>query len=104
MKNTVVPKMADKELPCDLYASPRPTIQWYKNGVTIIPDDYIQIIDGHMLRIMGFSASDSAIYQCLAYNEVGSVQVMAQLFMHATRTGRLPFLLRYVSYSFCFHW
>lgn len=93
--------MADKELPCDLYASPRPTIQWYRNGATIIPDDYIQIIDGHMLRIMGFSASDSAIYQCLANNEVGSVQVMAQLLMRSTSTGRLPsFLKSFLNLSF----
>lgn len=71
--------MSDKDLVCDVYANPCPTIRWYRNGEPVIPDDYLQLSDSQMLRIMGFSMSDSAIYQCIASNEAGSIQMMSQI-------------------------
>lgn len=56
-----------------------PILEWYKNGDIILPNEYLQIIQGRNLRILGLVKSDSGIYQCFATNSVGSIQSSAQL-------------------------
>lgn len=56
-----------------------PILQWYKNGDIIIPSEYLQIVHGRNLRILGIVESDSGIYQCFATNTAGSIQSSAQL-------------------------
>lgn len=79
---------SDQELACVVYGTPRPVVQWYQNGVTIIPDDYIQVVDGHNLRIMGLLSSDEGVYQCMATNGAGSAQAGALLKVIDSREGR----------------
>lgn len=78
-ENAVGQVQSDRELFCEAYGIPRPAFQWFRNGAVIVPDDYIQVIDGHNLRIMGLLLSDEGMYQCVATNSAGSSQAVAQL-------------------------
>ncbi|CAM9781164.1 unnamed protein product [Lampetra fluviatilis] len=65
-------------LECQAEGRPRPVISWFQNGDLIIPDDFIQIVDGS-LHVLGVMASDEGVYQCMAESEVDGMQAAAQL-------------------------
>ncbi|XP_078738135.1 neogenin-like isoform X2 [Lampetra fluviatilis] len=65
-------------LECQAEGRPRPVISWFQNGDLIIPDDFIQIVDGS-LHVLGVMTSDEGVYQCMAESEVDGMQAAAQL-------------------------
>ncbi len=68
------------ELECSAYGVPSPTIQWFKNGEPIYPSDYFQFSPNHGdMKIMGIIAQDEGYYQCLASNELNTIQSVAKL-------------------------
>ncbi|XP_037952309.1 neogenin-like isoform X2 [Teleopsis dalmanni] len=67
------------ELECAIRGKPKPVIQWLKNGEVITPSDYMQLIAGHNLRILGLLQSDAGMFQCIGTNPAGSVQAAARL-------------------------
>ncbi|XP_055771752.1 netrin receptor DCC-like [Salvelinus fontinalis] len=69
------------ELECAVTGNPPPTVRWMKNGEEVIPSDYFQIVDGSNLQILGLVKSDEGFYQCVAENEAGNAQAMAQLIL-----------------------
>ncbi|XP_032941545.1 netrin receptor DCC-like [Catharus ustulatus] len=69
----------DVELECAVSGKPTPTVRWLKNGEVVIPGDYFQIVGGSNLRILGLVKSDEGFYQCMAENEAGNSQSIAQL-------------------------
>lgn len=71
---------SDAELECSAYGVPTPTIQWFKNGEPIYPSEYFQL-NAHTgsLRILGIIAQDEGYYQCLASNQLNTIQAVAQL-------------------------
>lgn len=84
-KVQVVPKKlfaklrSDQELACVIYGNPRPSVQWYRNGMAVVPDDYVQVVDGHNLRLLGLISSDEAMYQCMATSKAGTAQASVRL-------------------------
>uniref|UniRef100_A0A8C7CRV0 DCC netrin 1 receptor n=1 Tax=Oncorhynchus kisutch TaxID=8019 RepID=A0A8C7CRV0_ONCKI len=73
--------ITDMELECAVTGNPPPTVHWMKNGEEVIPSDYFQIVDGSNLQILGLVKSDEGFYQCVAENEAGNAQAMAQLIL-----------------------
>ena len=71
----------DVELECDVYAVPRPTVSWYKDGGLVTLGDYFHMVDRRNLRLLGLLVTDSGMYQCFATNHVGTIQSAAQLFV-----------------------
>lgn len=67
------------ELVCAIRGKPTPVIQWLKNGDVITPNDYMQVVGGHNLRILGLINSDAGMFQCVGTNPEGSVQAAARL-------------------------
>lgn len=67
------------ELVCEIDGKPSPRIHWLKNGDVITPNEYMQIVNGHNLRILGLLASDSGMFQCVGTNPAGTVQAAARL-------------------------
>lgn len=67
------------EMICGIYGKPTPTIQWLKNGDAITPNEYMQIIGGHNLKIYGLISSDAGMFQCIGSNPAGSIQGSARL-------------------------
>lgn len=67
------------EMVCSIRGKPTPVIQWLKNGDVIRPNDYMQIVNGHNLRIVGLINSDAGMFQCMGSNPAGSVQAAARL-------------------------
>ena len=64
---------------CQVSGRPEPEVRWYKNGDLIIQSEYFQIVRGTSLKILGLVTSDAGVYQCIATNNLGSVQASAQL-------------------------
>lgn len=67
------------EMVCSIRGKPTPVIQWLKNGDVIRPNEYMQIVNGHNLRILGLINSDAGMFQCMGSNPAGSVQAAARL-------------------------
>nr|XP_029732295.1 neogenin isoform X2 [Aedes albopictus] len=67
------------ELQCSIHGKPTPIIQWLKNGDLITPNEYMQIVGGHNLKIFGLIGSDAGMFQCIGTNPAGSVQAAARL-------------------------
>ncbi|XP_055537203.1 neogenin isoform X3 [Wyeomyia smithii] len=67
------------ELQCSIHGKPTPVIQWLKNGDLITPNEYMQIVSGHNLKIFGLIGSDAGMFQCIGTNPAGSVQAAARL-------------------------
>ncbi|KAH8270881.1 hypothetical protein KR018_011285, partial [Drosophila ironensis] len=78
-KDTTAHEKDELELRCDIYGKPKPTIKWLKNGDLITPNDYMQLVGGHNLRILGLLSSDAGMFQCVGTNAAGSVQAAARL-------------------------
>lgn len=70
---------SDVEFGCSLHGIPKPSVQWIKDGEAIVENDYLRLVDGFRLRILGVAESDAGMYQCLATNAVGSTQSTVQL-------------------------
>ncbi|XP_017865080.1 PREDICTED: neogenin isoform X4 [Drosophila arizonae] len=66
-------------LECAIHGKPKPTIRWLKNGDVITPNEYLQFVNGHNLRIRGLLYSDAGMFQCVGTNPAGTVQASARL-------------------------
>lgn len=75
---------SDIEFECSAAGIPYPTIQWFKNGEPIYPSEYFQF-DAKQgnLKIRGIISQDEGYYQCLATNDLGTVQSIARLSVDA---------------------
>uniref|UniRef100_A0AAZ3SUJ9 Contactin-3 n=1 Tax=Oncorhynchus tshawytscha TaxID=74940 RepID=A0AAZ3SUJ9_ONCTS len=90
--NTYSYESTDMELECAVTGNPPPTVHWMKNGEEVIPSDYFQIVDGSNLQILGLVKSDEGFYQCVAENEAGNAQAMAQLILREPGGGAGPYM------------
>ncbi|CAK1579452.1 unnamed protein product [Parnassius mnemosyne] len=74
--DTVVGRSEPATLRCVAEGKPKPTIQWYKDGIPITATDHphrVLLEDGLLfLRVMrGKKESDEGVYWCVARNSVG---------------------------------
>lgn len=67
------------EFECAVYGKPEPQVQWVKNGDIISQNDYLQVVNGYNLRILGLMEMDAGIFQCVGSNEAGNIQAAARL-------------------------
>ncbi|XP_059613953.1 neogenin [Phlebotomus argentipes] len=72
-------KKEELELECAIHGKPTPVVQWLKNGDLITPNDYMQIVGGSNLRILGLIGSDAGMFQCIGSNPAGAIQASARL-------------------------
>uniref|UniRef100_T1GGQ4 Neogenin n=1 Tax=Megaselia scalaris TaxID=36166 RepID=T1GGQ4_MEGSC len=79
------------EFECAIVGHPKPTIKWLKNGDVINPNDYMHLVGGHNLRILGLLRSDAGMFQCIGVNSVGSIQEAAHLkVIQYNKSKKLP--------------
>ncbi|XP_026287667.1 netrin receptor DCC isoform X2 [Frankliniella occidentalis] len=78
-QNKVAVEKDDLELECEVYGKPEPKVYWVKNGDIITQNEYIQVVGGYNLRILGLMSMDSGIFQCIATNPAGNIQAAARL-------------------------
>ncbi|XP_046984365.1 neogenin [Schistocerca americana] len=69
----------DLELECKMYGKPEPKVHWEKNGDVIWPNEYIHMVNGYNLKILGLMTMDAGIFQCMGSNPAGNIQAAAQL-------------------------
>ncbi|CDW57851.1 Netrin receptor DCC [Trichuris trichiura] len=70
---------------CEAKGYPSPAITWYKNGEVLKSSEYFMVIFfKSSIFISGLVKNDQGIYQCLAENDVGSVQSSAVLLVEAS--------------------
>ncbi|KAM9321459.1 contactin-5 [Gastrophryne carolinensis] len=63
---------------CKASGKPRPIYRWLKNGLPLLPQNRVEMING-LLMIHNVSQSDAGMYQCLAENIYGIVYGSAEL-------------------------
>ncbi|OCT93246.1 contactin-5 isoform X1 [Xenopus laevis] len=63
---------------CKAEAKPRPVYRWLKNGLPLMPQNRIEMVNG-MLTIHNVNQSDAGMYQCLAENIYGIIYGSAEL-------------------------
>ncbi|KAM6172496.1 contactin-5 isoform 1-T1 [Erethizon dorsatum] len=63
---------------CKATGKPRPTYRWLKNGVPLLPQNRVHMVNG-VLMIHSVNQSDSGMYQCLAENKYGAIYASAEL-------------------------
>lgn len=63
---------------CNVTGNPKPTIEWYRNG-ELIHDDWIVNYKEPKLLIQTFEEKHKGVYQCVAKNPMGEVQVTGLL-------------------------
>lgn len=64
----------EQRLPCDVTGNPSPSVNWYKNAVNMQSGSGHTISPNGSLTLYDVKLSDSAVYQCIAENELGSRQ------------------------------
>ncbi|KAG8253177.1 putative aminophospholipid-translocase [Homalodisca vitripennis] len=78
-RNKIAKEKEDVELECSVYARPDAKVSWLKNGDHIKQNEYLQVVNGNNLRILGLMAQDTGIFQCVASNPAGNIQAAAHL-------------------------
>uniref|UniRef100_A0A8D0N9A5 Contactin-5 n=1 Tax=Sus scrofa TaxID=9823 RepID=A0A8D0N9A5_PIG len=63
---------------CKATGKPRPTYRWLKNGVPLLLQSRIEMVNG-VLMIHNVNQSDAGMYQCLAENKYGAIYASAEL-------------------------
>ncbi|XP_053561563.1 contactin-5 [Bombina bombina] len=63
---------------CKATGKPRPIYRWLKNGLPLMPQNRIEMVNG-MLTIHNVNQSDAGMYQCLAENIYGIIYGSAEL-------------------------
>ncbi|NXY19085.1 HMCN1 protein, partial [Atrichornis clamosus] len=76
---TVVEAGAAAVLDCQARGEPPPTIGWSRRGQPLLGDERVALLPNGSLRIAPARREDTAEYQCLARNPLGSVLVRAPL-------------------------
>nr|CAD7586915.1 unnamed protein product [Timema genevievae] len=74
----------DVELECEIRGKPEPRVHWVKNGEQIKLNDYIQVVNGYNLRILGLMTLDAGMFQCIGSNPAGNIQAAARLMVLET--------------------
>ena len=78
------------EFRCVADGNPKPVIEWWHNAQRVTPGDYKKITNESLVVEEVFAPDDVGIYQCLAFNKLGSTQASAKLFVY--RRGK-PLIL-----------
>uniref|UniRef100_A0A8C5LQK3 Contactin-5 n=1 Tax=Leptobrachium leishanense TaxID=445787 RepID=A0A8C5LQK3_9ANUR len=63
---------------CKATAKPRPIYRWLKNGLPLMPQNRIEMVNG-ILTIHNVNQSDAGMYQCLSENIYGIIYGSAEL-------------------------
>ncbi|XP_006907562.1 contactin-5 [Pteropus alecto] len=63
---------------CKATGKPRPTYRWLKNGVPLLTQSRVEMVNG-VLMIHTVNQSDAGMYQCLAENKYGTIYASAEL-------------------------
>ncbi|KAG9348394.1 hypothetical protein JZ751_002129 [Albula glossodonta] len=63
---------------CKATGKPRPTYRWLRNGIPLLPQSRVEMVNGELL-IRDVQQTDSGMYQCIAENKYGSIYSSAEL-------------------------
>uniref|UniRef100_A0A8C8VQM5 Inactive tyrosine-protein kinase 7 n=1 Tax=Pelusios castaneus TaxID=367368 RepID=A0A8C8VQM5_9SAUR len=66
-------------LHCLSKASPKPTVTWYRNGVSISEDSRFEISENGTLRINNVEVYDGTVYKCVSRTPAGSIEGYARV-------------------------
>uniref|UniRef100_A0A913HHW6 Neogenin n=1 Tax=Strongyloides stercoralis TaxID=6248 RepID=A0A913HHW6_STRER len=98
LHNEIAQETKDIEINCIVESFPKSKITWYKNGEPIIPSEYF-VINYNYLKVLGLVKDDQGVYQCLAENDIGSVESHSQIMIN-TPDVLLPYYKMYSNNSF----
>uniref|UniRef100_A0A663M826 Hemicentin 1 n=1 Tax=Athene cunicularia TaxID=194338 RepID=A0A663M826_ATHCN len=76
---TVTEAGATAMLNCQANGEPPPTIRWSRQGHPVVSDERVTVLSNGSLRIVAAQKEDTAEYECVASNLMGSVLVRVPL-------------------------
>ncbi|NXF86472.1 HMCN1 protein, partial [Eubucco bourcierii] len=76
---TVIEAGATAMLNCQANGEPPPTIKWSRQGHSVANDERVTVLSNGSLRIVAAQKEDTAEYECVARNLMGSVLVKVPL-------------------------
>ncbi|XP_071607418.1 hemicentin-1 isoform X3 [Heliangelus exortis] len=76
---TVVEAGASAVLNCQAHGEPPPTIKWSQQGHPVVGNERVTVLSNGSLRIVAAQREDTAQYECVASNLMGSVLVRVPL-------------------------
>ncbi|XP_076872442.1 hemicentin-1 isoform X2 [Brachyhypopomus gauderio] len=77
--DTVVDSGSSALLSCQAQGEPKPVIEWTRNGRPLLGDERIATLPDGSLRLSGTQKEDTAEYECVARNLMGSALSRATL-------------------------
>ncbi|KFP01647.1 Hemicentin-1, partial [Calypte anna] len=76
---TVIEAGASAVLNCQAHGEPPPTIKWSQQGHPVVGNERMTVLSNGSLRIVAAQREDTAQYECVASNLMGSVLVRVPL-------------------------
>jgi len=64
---------------CTFTGHPTPNVEWFKNGIKIVPNSQIRLLPNNVLYIKKVERNDKGIYQCFVWNSFHSFQSSSSL-------------------------
>ena len=68
-------------LTCPVSGTPRPLLEWRKDGAQVLPGWHRFSRDGNTLLVSEVTADDAGVYVCVAVNGFGTERVTTELFV-----------------------
>jgi hemicentin len=78
-------------LDCQATREPHPTITWSRQGHSISWDDRVNVLPNNSLYIVAAQKEDSAEYECVARNLMGSVLVRVPVIVQGKCDQRINY-------------
>ncbi|KAM9032406.1 brother of CDO isoform X1 [Sarcophilus harrisii] len=78
LSQQIIPWGQSAKFTCEVRGNPQPSVLWLRNAVPLASSQRLRL-SRKALRVVSVGPEDDGVYQCMAENEVGSAQAMAQL-------------------------
>uniref|UniRef100_A0A4X2L992 Brother of CDO n=1 Tax=Vombatus ursinus TaxID=29139 RepID=A0A4X2L992_VOMUR len=78
LSQQIIPWGQSAKFTCEVRGNPQPSVLWLRNAVPLAASQRLRL-SRKALRVVSVGPEDDGVYQCMAENEVGSAQAMAQL-------------------------
>lgn len=89
--NQTLPIKSVTTMPCKASGDPKPVINWYKDGIPVIPSDKVSLSEGYLTISNLNKDEDAGIYTCVASSKGGKSTWSAYLRIESPTNPNIKF-------------